>query len=311
MPGTNLTREEAQERAAVVSTETYVVELDLTQPIRNPVRLDHDDPVRRHTRRLDVRRPRRRRDLVDHAQRHRRSTRPSTPTAASRSPTSRPTTSCASRPPAPTRTPARACTASSTRSTAGSTSTRSSRCPTPAACSPRSSSPTSRPRSSSTSPRRPAGRSSSNSPTPEPETVRDGVAVWHFAPTERMSTYITALVAGEYHVVRDVYRGEYDEIPLGLFCRQSLVEHLDADDIFAHHQAGLRVLRGRLRDGLPVRQVRPAVRAGVQHGRDGERRLRDVPRRAASSAAARRSRPTSSGPTRSCTRWRTCGSATS
>ena len=30
MPGTNLTREEAQERAAIVTTQTYVVELDLT-----------------------------------------------------------------------------------------------------------------------------------------------------------------------------------------------------------------------------------------------------------------------------------------
>ena len=53
-----------------------------------------------------------------------------------------------------------------------------------------------------------------------------------------MSTYITALVAGEYHVVRDVHRGEFAEIPLGLFCRQSLVEHLDADDIFTITQQG-------------------------------------------------------------------------
>src|SRR6478736_7023284 len=30
MPGTNLTRAEAEARAAIVSTETYVVELDLT-----------------------------------------------------------------------------------------------------------------------------------------------------------------------------------------------------------------------------------------------------------------------------------------
>ena len=30
MPGTNLTREEASERASIVSTETYDVELDLT-----------------------------------------------------------------------------------------------------------------------------------------------------------------------------------------------------------------------------------------------------------------------------------------
>ena len=45
------------------------------------------------------------------------------------------------------------------------------------------------------------------------------------------------------------------------------------------HRAGLRVLRGGVRLPLPVREVRPAVRAGVQHGRDGERRVRHVPRR--------------------------------
>ena len=78
----------------------------------------------------------------------------------------------------------------------------------------------------------------SNSATPEPESVGDGVDVWHFAPTKRMSTYITALVAGEYHVVRDVHRGEFDDIQLGLFCRQSLVEHLDADDIFGITKQG-------------------------------------------------------------------------
>ena len=41
------------------------------------------------------------------------------------------------------------------------------------------------------------------------------------------------------------------------------------------HQARLRVLRGGVRLRLPVREVRPALHAGVQHGRDGERRLRD------------------------------------
>jgi len=71
----------------------------------------------------------------------------------------------------------------------------------------------------------------SNSPTPEPEATREGVATWHFAPTKTMSTYITALIAGEYHAVRDIHHGPYGEIPLGVFCRQSLVEHLDADDI--------------------------------------------------------------------------------
>ncbi len=71
----------------------------------------------------------------------------------------------------------------------------------------------------------------SNSPTPEPETRGDGTAVWHFAPTERMSTYITALVAGEYHVVHDEYVGAHGTIALGHFCRQSIKEHLDHEQL--------------------------------------------------------------------------------
>ena len=43
-----------------------------------------------------------------------------------------------------------------------------------------------------------------------------------------MSTYITALVAGPYHEVT----AEHDGIPLGIFCRASLAEYLDADEIF-------------------------------------------------------------------------------
>ncbi|TDD74115.1 aminopeptidase N [Actinomadura rubrisoli] len=55
---------------------------------------------------------------------------------------------------------------------------------------------------------------------------------WHFLPTPEVSTYITALVAGPYHVVRDEYRREDGTvIPLGVFCRASLAEHLDADAI--------------------------------------------------------------------------------
>ena len=69
----------------------------------------------------------------------------------------------------------------------------------------------------------------SNAPTPEPTPLEGGKAVWAFEPTERMSTYITALVAGEYHEVQDVYEGKHGTIPLGHFCRQSLVEYLERD----------------------------------------------------------------------------------
>jgi aminopeptidase N len=71
----------------------------------------------------------------------------------------------------------------------------------------------------------------SNSPTPAPVALGEGASRWEFAPTQRMSTYITALVAGEYHEVQDVYAGAHGEIPLGVFARQSLVEHLDSDEI--------------------------------------------------------------------------------
>ncbi|HVB42966.1 MAG TPA: aminopeptidase N [Streptosporangiaceae bacterium] len=55
-----------------------------------------------------------------------------------------------------------------------------------------------------------------------------GIERWHFPPTSLMSTYITHVSAGPYHVVR----GEHDGIPLGIFCRQSLAGYLDPDEIF-------------------------------------------------------------------------------
>jgi aminopeptidase N len=55
---------------------------------------------------------------------------------------------------------------------------------------------------------------------------------WTFAETQPMSTYITALVAGPYHVVEDSYESAAGSIPLRLFCRGSLAEHLDADELF-------------------------------------------------------------------------------
>ncbi|QGG40787.1 aminopeptidase N [Aeromicrobium yanjiei] len=91
----------------------------------------------------------------------------------------------------------------------------------------------------------------SNSPTPEPEAGADGVSTWHFAPTKRMSTYITALIAGEYVSVTDSYSGPYGEIPLGIFCRQSVREHLDADDIFLITKQGFEFFEGAFEMAYP------------------------------------------------------------
>jgi aminopeptidase N len=56
----------------------------------------------------------------------------------------------------------------------------------------------------------------------------DATARWAFPPTPVLPTYITAVAAGPYHAVR----AEHDGIPLGVFCRQSLAGYLDPDEIF-------------------------------------------------------------------------------
>ncbi|MFK5582248.1 aminopeptidase N [Serinicoccus sp. LYQ131] len=81
----------------------------------------------------------------------------------------------------------------------------------------------------------------SNEPTPKPAPApgarnadgvpADALATWVFPATPRISSYITALVAGPYDVVRDSVSTRAGEVPLGVFCRRSLTEHLDADNI--------------------------------------------------------------------------------
>ena len=72
----------------------------------------------------------------------------------------------------------------------------------------------------------------SNAVSPEPSSLGGGKARWNFPASLRMSTYITALVAGPYYEVRDSYTGTFGTYPLGVFCRASLAEFLDPDDIF-------------------------------------------------------------------------------
>ena len=73
----------------------------------------------------------------------------------------------------------------------------------------------------------------SNQPTPEPIPHEGGEsATWGFEPTPRISSYITALVAGPYEEFRDeLVNSEGRVIPLGVFARKSLWGDLDVDDI--------------------------------------------------------------------------------
>ena len=77
----------------------------------------------------------------------------------------------------------------------------------------------------------------SNSPTPEPTPTEDsdgsgGTHTFAFAPTEPMSSYVTAIVAGPYVGATDEYvASDGRTVPLGVYCRKSLVEHMDSAEI--------------------------------------------------------------------------------
>jgi len=91
----------------------------------------------------------------------------------------------------------------------------------------------------------------SNSITPTPSSVRDGIAKWEFPVTKKMSTYITAIVAGPYYEVRDEYQGKFGTYPLGLFCRSSLSEYLDPEDLFTVTKQGFKYFEAAFDFGYP------------------------------------------------------------
>ncbi|MGM7667086.1 aminopeptidase N [Microbacterium sp. A93] len=76
----------------------------------------------------------------------------------------------------------------------------------------------------------------SNSPTPQPLPAgagREGMATWAFKPTPVISSYITALIAGPYRSTHsELTSSDGRTIPLGAYCRASLFEYLDAENIF-------------------------------------------------------------------------------
>lgn len=85
----------------------------------------------------------------------------------------------------------------------------------------------------------------SNQPTPEPQPTENG-ATWTFSSTPRISSYITALIAGPYAVVRDeLVSSSGKTIPLGVFARASLFEHLDSDYIIDITKKGFEYFESR------------------------------------------------------------------
>jgi aminopeptidase N len=91
----------------------------------------------------------------------------------------------------------------------------------------------------------------SNQPTPEPA-IDGEVATWSFSPTPVLSSYITAIIAGPYDVVRsDLTSSDGRTIPLGIFTRRSLTEYLDADYIFEKTRQGFAYYEEKFRYAYP------------------------------------------------------------
>ena len=70
----------------------------------------------------------------------------------------------------------------------------------------------------------------SNNPV-ESKVAKGELVEWKFSTTPRIATYLDALIAGPYSSVHDVYKGQ-KEIPLGIYCRKSMMQYLDPEDIF-------------------------------------------------------------------------------
>ena len=81
----------------------------------------------------------------------------------------------------------------------------------------------------------------SNSPSVLPTQLGPSTARWEFPPTPPLSTYVTAVCAGPFHSVTTVMDGAAGPIPLGLHCRRSLADHLDAERLFAVTRGGFEV----------------------------------------------------------------------
>ncbi len=59
-----------------------------------------------------------------------------------------------------------------------------------------------------------------------------------FATTPRMSTYLVALIAGPYAQWTDSFADDHGAISLGIYCRASLAEYMDAERLFTETKQG-------------------------------------------------------------------------
>jgi aminopeptidase N len=92
----------------------------------------------------------------------------------------------------------------------------------------------------------------SNQPVASVDAVGSGKRKWHFATTPRISSYITAVVAGPYHGVQgQLTTGAGKVVPLGVYCRQSMKEWVEAEYMMDVTTKGVKFYEEKFGVGFP------------------------------------------------------------
>ncbi|MGO3478962.1 MAG: aminopeptidase N, partial [Brachybacterium tyrofermentans] len=99
----------------------------------------------------------------------------------------------------------------------------------------------------------------SNAPTPAPSAAENGTAAetatWSFDPTERISTYLVALIAGNYQGgTGEITTRDGRTVPMGVFARASLAEHVDAQNVIDVTKAGIDFYEEAFDQDFPFRK---------------------------------------------------------
>ncbi|WP_422117154.1 aminopeptidase N [Brachybacterium sp. UNK5269] len=95
----------------------------------------------------------------------------------------------------------------------------------------------------------------SNAPAPQPAPAGQGTATWTFEPTERISTYLVALIAGDYRGgTGQVRTRDGRTLEMGVFARASLAPHLDAQDVIDVTRAGIEFYEEAFDQDFPFRK---------------------------------------------------------
>ncbi|NTV39794.1 MAG: aminopeptidase N, partial [Demequinaceae bacterium] len=78
-----------------------------------------------------------------------------------------------------------------------------------------------------------------------------GVSRWEFTPTTRLPCYVTAIVAGPYHEVKGTVESRKGTLQANVYCRKGLAPFLDSDVILDDTQKGFTFYEEKFQTDYP------------------------------------------------------------